>query len=176
MPPLTLPSRDVSVLYRAEGSARDAVPGGLPGTVRVLWSAERQALLLEPQGRPQSLLVDLVRPSVMLVDAGVHSAMSLPVRPKDLDPVKLRDAHLRPVGHATVGGLACTEYEVRSKRGHGTLCLTDDGVALRGAGEVNGRPGSFTALEVDYGALPAAMFEVPAGYMSLAIPGLDRLR
>jgi hypothetical protein len=166
----TLPSRDVAVVYRVGGGAHEAVPGGLPDRVRVDWSAERQTIRLEPEGRAQSLLIDLAAPSVEIVDSGLRSAISIPVRAKDLAPVRLQDAQLTRRGRDVVAGLACTEYEVRSRRGHGVVCLTGDGVALRAVGEVNGRSGSFMALSVSYGRLPAGLFEVPPGYSSLALP------
>ena len=174
--PITLPSRDVSVVYRVAGAARDAVPGGIPGHVRLAWNAQRERLRVEPEGRTQSLLVDLEAPRVELVDSGLRSAMALPVRPKDLDPLTLREAHLTRRGQAIVAGRPCTEYAVASRRGHGTLCLTEDGVALRGQGDVDGRDGSFTAVSVTYAPLPSSLFEVPPGYMRLALPGLGRLR
>ena len=173
----TLPTRDVSIVYQVAGGAHEAVPGGLPDTVRIAWSAERQRIRVEPQGRPQSLLVDLAGSSVRIVDPGLHSAMSLPVRARDLDPVRLQDAHLTRRGPSVVAGLACTDYAVESRRGHGTVCLTDDGVALRAVGEVNGHNGSFTAVSVSYAPQPAGLFEVPPGYVSLALPpGLGRLQ
>lgn len=175
-PPLTLPSRDVSVVYRVEGGAREAIPGGIPETLQVDWSAPLQALRLTPQGRNQVLLLDLTTSSLKMVDTGLHSAIDLPVRPKDLDPVKLRDARLTRTGAETIVGRQCTDYTVESRRGHGTICLTDDGVALRAAGEVNGRQGSFTAISVAYERLPDSLFAVPQGFSSFSIPGLTRMR
>lgn len=172
--PLTLPTRDVTIVYAADGQARDAIPGGIPGTVRVAWNAGRRALRVQPEGRNQALLLDLDPPSLKLVDAGLHSAMDLPVRARDLDPIKLQDAKLVRRGPAVVAGLPCTDYDVASRRGRGTVCLTDDGVALRAVGDVDGRHGSFTALSVAYAPLPPAMFDVPRDYMRLAIPGLNR--
>lgn len=173
----TLPTRDVAITYRVSGGAHEAIPGGIPDVVRILWDAERQRILVEPQGRPQSLLVDLPAANVRVIDSGLHSAMSLPVRAKDLDPVRLRDAHLTRRGPATVAGLGCTDYAVESRRGHGTICLTDDGVALRAEGQVNGHDGGFIAISVVYGPVPAKMFEVPRGYMTLALPpGLSQFQ
>lgn len=173
----TLPTRDVAIVYRVAGGAHDAVPGGLPDTVRIAWSAARQRIRVEPQGRPQTLLVDLPGSSVRIVDSGLHSAMSLPVRAKDLDPVRLQDAHLTRRGPATIAGLRCTDYAVQSRRGRGTICLTEDGVALRAAGEVNGHEGSFTAISVTYAPMPPSLFDVPPGYLSLALPpGLSQFR
>ena len=172
----TLPTRDVTIVYRVEGAAHQAVPGGIPDTIRLLWSADSQRIRLEPQGRPQALLIDLKASSVRVVDAGLHSAMVLPVRAKDLDPVRLQNARLTRRGSSTIAGLHCTDYAVESPRGHGTVCLTDDGVALRAQGQVNGRDGSFTALSVAYAAVAAAQFDVPPGTMTLALPpGLSHL-
>ena len=76
-------------------------------------------------------------------------------------------------GQDTVAGLPCTTYAVTAQRGTGTVCLTDDGVALSGQGVVNGRSGSFTATAVTYGAQPEALFRVPAGYLRLDVSGLN---
>lgn len=172
--PQTLPSRDVTVVYRPEGAARDMVPGGMPGDLRVAWSASSQRLRVEPLGRAQALLVDLGSASVELIDRGLHSAMSLPVRAQDLDPVKLQDARLTRQGGAVVAGLPCTDYAVQARRGHGTVCLTADGVALRASGEVDGKPGSFTAVSVDRTPLSPGMFDVPRDFMRLSLPRLPR--
>lgn len=173
-PPRTLPSRDVSVVYRLEGAAPRAIPGGVPGPLRLVWSAGQQRLRVEPEGRTQVLLVDLGAPRVELLDSGLRTAMALPVRPADLQPLTLDGARFTRRGRATVAGLGCTEYDVQSSRGHGTVCFTEDGVALRASGEVRGQQGSFTAVSVNYGAVPGPAFEVPPGYVQLAIPGMTR--
>ena len=172
----TLPQRDVTVVYRLQGAARDSVPGGLPETVRLLWDAAQRRLRVEPQGRGQILLVDLVAPRAELIDSGLHGVITLPMRAKDIEPITLQDARLTPRGRAVVAGLSCTDYDVAAKRGHGMVCLTPDGVALRGAGTVDGKQGSFTAVSVSAGPLPPGSFEAPPGYMRLAIPGLGQPR
>lgn len=168
----TLPLHDVSVTYRLEGGLRDAVPGGLPDTIRLQWNASERRLRVEPQGRSQVLIVSLGEPRAELMDTGLHGVVTLPMRPKDVDSLTLAGAHLTRRGGATVAGLACTEYDVAQPRGSGTVCLTADGVALRGAGTVDGRQGRFTALQVTPGAVPESAFSVPPGYMRLAIPGM----
>ncbi len=172
----TLPQHDVGVVYRLDGAARDAVPGGLPETVRLLWDAAQRRLRVEPQGRGQVLLVDLLAPRAELIDSGLHGVISLPMREKDIEPITLQDARLTRRGSAVVAGLSCTEYDVAAKRGRGIICLTPDGVALRGSGHVDGKQGSFTALSVTPGPLPQGSFETPAGYMRLAIPGFGQRR
>ena len=49
----TLPTRDVAIVYKVAGGAHEAIPGGLPDTVRVAWNAARQLIRVEPEGRPQ---------------------------------------------------------------------------------------------------------------------------
>ena len=171
----TLPLRDVAIVYRLAGAVRDSVPGGLPDTVKLLWDAAHRRLRVEPQGRAQVLLVDLLAPTAELIDTGLHGVIALPMRAKDIEPITLQDARLTRRGSAVVAGLGCTEYGVAAKRGHGIVCLTQDGVALRGSGDVDGKQGSFTAVSVAPGPLPPGSFEVPAGYMRLAIPGLNIL-
>ena len=163
----TLPTRDVSVTYRLEGSLRDAVPGGLPETVRLLWDAAGRRLRVEAPGRTQVLLVDLAAPRAELLDTGLHGVVTLPMKPKDVEPITLAEAHLTRRGTATVLGLPCTEYDVTERRGTGTVCLTTDGVALRGRGTVDGRQGSFVAQSVTRAPVAESAFSVPAGYMRL---------
>ena len=169
--PSTLPQRDVTVTYRLQGAARASVPGGLPEIVRVAWDAGGRRLRVESEGRHQVLLVDLNVPRAELIDAGMHGVLSLPMRPKDIEPLTLQDATLTPRGRAVVAGLGCTEYDVAAKRGRGTVCLTADGVALRGSGTVDGKQGGFIAVSVTPGPIPPSSFEVPPGYMHLAFPG-----
>ena len=172
----TLPLHDVGVVYRLAGAARESVPGGLPETVKLLWDAAGRRLRVEPQGRSQVLLVDLGAPRAELIDSSLHGVIMLPMRAKDIEPITLQDARLTRRGTAVVAGLACTDYDVAAKRGHGVVCLTRDGVALRGSGDVDGKQGSFTAVSVTSGSLPSGTFDVPAGYMRLAIPSLGQLR
>ncbi|MBC7799642.1 MAG: hypothetical protein H7Z10_03390, partial [Gemmatimonadaceae bacterium] len=58
----------------------------------------------------------------------------------------------------------------------GTVCLTPDGVPLRADGDVDGRRGTFTAVDVDYGPIADDLFRVPSGYMQLSLPNFGRMR
>ncbi|MDP9095977.1 MAG: hypothetical protein M3N26_05395 [Pseudomonadota bacterium] len=174
--PPTLPTHDVSVTYRLQGAMRASVPGGLPEVVRLAWDAGARRLRVEPEGRHQVLLVNLTVPRAELIDTGMHGVLTLPMRPKDIEPLTLQDATLTARGKAVVAGLGCTEYDVAAKRGRGVVCLTADGVALRGSGTVDGKRGEFTAMSVVPGPLPAGSFDVPSGYMHLAFPGLGSFR
>ena len=177
--PLVQPSRDVVVTYRVEGAAAQLVPqlvpGGAPGTLRLSWDAAGQRLRAEAEGRTQALLVDTRSRAARLMDTSLRTAFTLPVRGRDMQPLSLEGARLTRSGAETVAGLACTAYAAQSSRGEGTVCLTADGVALRGTGEVDRKQGSFTAITVAYGPLPAALFQVPRGYMQLNMPNAGRL-
>ena len=165
--PAVQPTRDVVVTYRVEGAATGLVPGGLPGTVRLSWDAAGQRLRAESDGRAQVALLDLRTHAGQLIDTTLRIAMPLPVRAADLQPLTLEGARLTPTGKASVAGLPCTTYAVETQHGPGAACLTADGVPLRGAGRIQGRPGSFTAVAVSYGRVPPALFDVPPGYIAL---------
>ncbi len=169
--PRTRPSRDVVVSYRVEGDATRLVPGGLPGPVTLSWDASGQRLRAEADGLSQIALLDLRARTGQAVDNTLRIALPLPLRPDDLQPLTLDGAHLTPAGRDTVGGLACNVYQVEVGQGTsktpGTVCLTPDGVPLRGEGIIKGKPGSFTATSVRYARLPSELFTVPPGYMSL---------
>lgn len=170
--PRVLPSRDVAVIYRLAGPAADALPGGAPGELRLTWDAGGERLRAEASGRAQTAIVDLRARAASIVDGRMRAALALPVREADIAALTLRGARLARRGQDVVAGLACTTYAVAAPRGAGTVCLTDDGVALSGRGVVNGRDGSFVATSVAYGAQPDALFRVPAGILLLDVGGL----
>jgi len=174
--PLIQPSRDVSVTYRVEGAAESVVPGGASNALRLSWDAAGQRLRAEPEGRSQAIIVDLRAHSAQVVDTVLRSALTLPVRDSDLQPLTLEGARLTRRNEAVVAGLPCTNWAVQSSRGAGTVCLTTDGVALRADGDVDGRHGTFTASNVSYGPVRDELFRVPAEFMQLSLPKFGRFR
>ena len=102
-----------------------------------------------------------------VVDNSLRIALPLAVRGDALRPLTLQDARLTVRGQDRVAGLDCTVYTVAARGADSTICLTADGVPLGGAGEIEGRPGSFRATAVDYRRIPAGQFEVPQGYIAL---------
>ena len=165
------PARDVVVTYTVDGPATALAPGGIPGSVRLSWDAALQRVRAEAEGRSQVALIDLRAHAGQAIDTDLRIALPLKLRPADLQMLTLDGARLTPGGTQRVAGLSCTDFTFESKQGPGLVCLTADGVPLRGQGTVQGKPGSFTAQTVRYGALPPSLFEVPPGYMSLATPG-----
>ena len=174
--PLIQPSRDVSVKYRVEGAAEAIVPGGISNALRLSWDAAGQRLRAEPEGRSQAIILDLRTHSAQVVDTVLRSALTLPVRDGDLQPLTLEGARLTRRNEAVVAGLPCTNWAVQSSRGSGTVCLTADGVALRADGDVDGRHGTFTAFDVSYGPVRDELFRVPAEFMQFSLPKLGRLK
>ena len=174
--PRVQPDRDVTVTYRVEGAAQQALPGGVDGPLRLSWDAAGQRLRAEPADRPQAVIVDLSRHTASVVDDAMHAVLTLPVRERDLQPLTLDGVQMTRRGADTVAGRACTTWAMQAKRGSGTVCLTPGGVALRAEGEIDGRHGSFTATDVTYGAVAANLFTVPPGYMTLTIPDFGKKR
>ena len=164
--PRTQPTRDVVVTYRVEGEATSRIPGGLPGPVRLSWDAAGQRVRAEAEGRSQVALLDLRNRTATGFDTGLRVTLPMPIRPSDIQPLTLENARLTPRGRDTVAGIPCTLYAIEG-RSPGTVCLSADGVPLKGQGDIDGRPGRFTALTVAYGPLPPSLFTVPPGYMAL---------
>lgn len=170
MRPPTLPTRDVAASYAVSGVAADALPGGVPGVLRLAWDAVGERLHVDAPGRSQSAIVDLQNRQAVLMDAALRTALTAPLSGRDVQGFALAGARFEPRGKARVAGLACTEYRVRTPHGSGTMCITADGVPLRGAGIWDGRSGRFTATAVRYGVQPGALFEPPPGYFHLSLP------
>ena len=166
-PPRIRPAHDVVVTYAVDGQAARLVPGGLPGPVRLFWDAAGQRLRAEADGHRQVALVDLRAHTGQAIDTGLRIVLPLPLRAADLQPLTLEGGRLVPLGKLVVAGLPCTVYRVENGRAPSTICLTTDGVPLRGEGEIQGKPGRFTATNVRYGPLPTTLFTVPPGYIAL---------
>jgi hypothetical protein len=165
--PRIRPSHDVVVTYQVDGQALSLVPGGIEGPVTLSWDAAGERLRAEVAGRSQVALIDLRNHDGQAIDTTLRVVLPLPIRQQDLQPLMLEGAHLTPAGKDTVAGLACNRFSFESPQGPGTVCLTPDGVPLRGQGAVSGKPGRFTATSVHYGPIPADRFTVPPGYMAL---------
>ena len=156
--PLVQPSRDVTARYAVTGEAASLLPGGLPGPVTLSWDAARQRVRAEAEGRNQVAVVDLRTRSGQVFDSALRIVLPLKLRPGALGPLSPDAARLQPRGRDTVAGLPCTEYAIDG-RNPGMVCLTADGVPLRGSGTVEGKPGRFTALSVAYGPVPPDRFD-----------------
>ncbi len=175
--PVLPPRSDVAVTYRTTGAAATLIPQGVPtagpsdapGQMRLRWSAAGK-LRLEADGRPQVLLLDTNGPSAHIIDSTLRSAIAVPMKQRDLDSILLSSADMARVREDRVAGLPCTVWSVHARNGAGTVCITADGVPLRVEGTVDGKQGTLTATSVDQSPQPAALFQVPSGYMSFSLP------
>ena len=141
-------------------------PAASPGPLRLSWDAAGQRVRAEAEGRSQIALLDLKNHTSQAIDTTLRLVLPLPIKASDLQPLTLEGARLTPRGRDTIAGLPCTTYTVQATT-PGSVCLTPDGVPLRGQGEISGKPGTFTATAVQYGRLPPDLFEIPRGYIAL---------
>jgi hypothetical protein len=170
--PPTLPSRDVAVTYQVSGVAADALSGGAPGALRLAWDATGRRLRVGAEGLSQAAIVDLTEGRAVILDRAVRTALTVPLGARTAEDIALGGARFRrrSFGTEQVAGYACTDYAVQDRHGSGTLCLTADGVPLRGDGTWGGRAGRFVATQVDYGAQPDGLFRPPPGFVQLSFP------
>ena len=168
--PPTLPSRDVAVTYQVSGVAADALPGGAPGPLRLAWDAANRRLHISADGQRQAAIVDLADNKAVILDEGSQTAITLPLGKRAAGSIALSGARFQRGGTERVVGYDCTDYAVQDPHGSGTLCLTADGVPLRGDGTWNGQAGRFIAMRVEYGAQPDSLFHPPPGFMQLSLP------
>ena len=178
--PRVLPQHDVSVAYTVSGAAATAIPSvmanqpGPPGAIRLSWDAAGQRLRAEAEGRGQVALVDLPGHRTTVLDDSLHAALVLPMRETDVQALTMANARFIRRGRETVAGEACTDYAVTARRSAGSVCLTDDGIPLRGEGDVDGKHGAFIATSVVRAAADPAQFTVPPGYNRLEMPRFGR--
>ena len=139
--------------------------------VRALIAADLRRARID-SGDSTSLLLDPASGQGVLMLNGLHTYSPLPGRGRGLQEYLLDPAmQFTRAGSATVAGLPCTEWRVRSPRGAGTGCVTADGVLLRFAGtDSRGRQGSLVATEVRYGALAPSLVVPPADVHQMTLP------
>ncbi len=149
------PMRDVDVTYRVGvGTGNDSI------LQRLRFSAplHRQRVDLPTSGN--WMVLDFAAHTMAMVRDESREVVDLPAP----DNAGLPDygAGFVRLGAARVDDLPCTEWRTRDTRGQETIaCYTQDGVMLRARNESRTL---MEAVSVHYGALPASVFEVPAGY------------
>ena len=165
--PPTAPTRDVLVTYRATGPGQ-----AQPQDIRVAFTASGNLMRVEGMGGPGGgayVVVDWTTRRMVMVMPQDRRYMEMPANDAFTHGFILNDSMtFARRGSETVAGLKCTLWEVTSKEGAGTACMTDDGVLLRGRG--NDGKGGIEATSVKYGPQPAALFKPPADYSKLEMP------
>ncbi len=166
--PRFLPLHDAAITYRTSGS--DPL---LPASVTIRYAAGTERLRVE--GGPIGyVLVDRAQERVELVMPQPRLVIELPPGGGITDGFLLGPGlDFTRAGADRVLGRACTLYDVTADRGraHGRVCLTSDGLLLRGEGQGrDGRNAGIEAVSVAQVAQPPGLFTLPDGYRSVALP------
>lgn len=166
-PPRYLPARDAMITYRSTGS--DA---RLPPNLSVRYSADLGRIRID--GVPLGyLLVDRPMERVELIMPQPRLILQLPPGGGIVDGFILGPGlHFTQTGTDKVLGRACTLYDVSTDRdrAHGRVCLTPDGLLLRGEGQGrDGRNASIEATSVAIAPQPVGLFAPPDGYNIVAL-------
>jgi hypothetical protein len=166
--PRFLPTRDSVITYRLSGS-----DPRVPGTLAVHSSADLGRLRVD--GVPLGyVLIDTRAERVELVMPQPRLVFELPPGAGITQDFLLGpDLRFTRTGRARILGRACTTYDVTADHGraHGRVCLTEDGLLLRGEGVgADGRTASIEATEIRQTPQPVGLFSPPDTYRMMALP------
>ncbi len=168
--PPVAPTRDVLVTYRATAPAQAGRPAPPAQSLRVATTQGGRLMRVEGMGAGGAyVIVDRTTQRMVMVMPQDRRFMEMPANDAFARGFVLNDTMtFVKRGGETVAGLKCTVWEVTSRDGAGTACVTDDGVLLRGRG--NDGKGGIEATAVKYGAQPAALFKPPADFSKIEMP------
>lgn len=168
--PPVAPTRDVLVTYRATAPAQAGRPASPAQTLRVATTQGGRLMRVEGMGAGGAyVIVDRTTQRMVMVMPQDRRFMEMPANDAFARGFVLNDAMtFVKRGGETVAGLKCTVWEVTSRDGAGTACVTSDGVLLRGRG--NDGKGGIEATAVKYGAQAATLFKPPAGFSKIEMP------
>ncbi len=162
--PRLTPSRDVDIIYRVPG------PDG-PLEQRLRWGVAEGKLRVDPPSPGLFMVFDTVRHRLATVRESDHTVLEVPTAATGLPGTAGTGTFIR-LGTAEIAGLACTQWATLDNGGKPALvCLTDDGVMLRAAGD--GRVLAL-ATAVRYAPLDAAVFRIPPDYRRISPPPVKR--
>jgi len=167
--PATFPTRDVTVAYRVLGNAAPEVPREF--TVAALAAEGR--LRIESRSMPAWALADRRTGRAEMVMDSLRIVTPSPLRQEEAARyLRLADtARLTRAGNASQAGQPCVNHRWEENGQRGTVCLTADGVLLRG---VNDRGEGVEATRVEYGRQDPARFRVPEGYRRVELGDMAR--
>jgi hypothetical protein len=166
--PLLMPTRDVEVTY-----AVHAPQAGAPREAHLFYSAELKKVRLDAS--PQSYLVmDQQARLLTVVMPQQHIYMQSPLKPEMANSILLNlnpQVRFTRKGTDTVAGQPCTVWDVQAPQGSGQVCVSADGVLLRGTGhDKDGNTSGLEATAVSYAHQPESLFTLPAGFQKLNLP------
>ncbi len=165
--PPYLPSKDVSVVYSLERK----MPGG-PTEAHMYYQAATSRMRLDAPGQQGYVIIDRAKGRMMIVMTNQHLFMETPLNVDMASGFLLNDQmKFQRLGPETVAGQSCTDWQVQSSRANGLVCITEDGVLLKGHGQdKDGGAGALVATAVSYQPQPADLFAPPAGYNRVPMP------
>jgi hypothetical protein len=171
--PPFLPTRDVAVDYQVEVTQSKTEPQA-PHSVKVAYSAASGRVRIEQATAPGYMLIDRAGGSMTLVMEPMQSYMNMPFDSKAGAGLLLNDKmKFTRAGSDKVAGLSCNLWDVVSDSTTARLCITDDGVVLRGQGSDPKRgEGKLLATSVSYASQPATRFNPPQGFNKMEMPAL----
>ena len=134
--PSLLPTRDVSVTYRADGSGRG------PVEMRLSWLNAEETMRMDLPGGAGWSLTDMRDGRVRMVIEAQRVVMELPPGSTGRNPAQpSASTRFRRIGSETILGHRCDVWHFEDGEQRGEACITADGVMLRAQGNSQGQQG-----------------------------------
>ncbi len=170
--PSILPTRDVMVEYHMSGKQ---APQRMD-SMKIYYTAQGQRMRIEVPGQPGYSIVDRAARRMTMVMVDEHMYMELPFDPQKVMNFDPQGASFTRHGSDTVAGFRCTVYDVKGPEHRGQVCVTDDGLMLRGKSLDPQRENSIEATKVSYGPQQASLFTPPADFQKMDTSHLPQMR
>ena len=160
--PPFLPTRDLVIEYQVQ-DARN----GTRHTLRSYFTVRSQRLRVETPENPGYMVIDSPGKRILVVMPQARTVAAALFDPQSAQSFMLNE-HMRFVRLGTdhVAGFDCTIWDVRSEQGNGRMCMTEDGVMLRGSND----KGSMVATSLRYQPQADELFNPPPGYRIVERP------
>lgn len=169
--PLMLPIHDVVVEYHTRGMV-PGPQGTLTSTVMVRFAGSGDRLRVDGPYGGFYALVDVDDARMIMVMPEQRIYVDQPADPDLMALLQSDDMSFQKIGTERVAGLECTDYTISINGHYGQVCLTDDGILLRGQIEDADRQPELNAVSVSYTPQASDLFEIPDGFHKVALPRL----
>ncbi len=159
--PLTTPTRDVDVVYRASA-------GGQQVEQRSRFAVQAKKLRIDTPSPGLYVIVDREAKTMDMVSEADRGVVEMPYDPaRTVGGVRPDGAYVRG-GTDAVAGIPCTEWRTTDSGARPVLvCMTADGVLLRAR---TGTDVLVQAVRVAYGPIDPGVFRIPPGYARATPP------
>ena len=164
--PLLQPTRAVMVEYHI---TNDTAAAHRVNALRIYATAQGAHLRIEPDGQPGYSILDRSSHRMTVVMVKERKYIDLPLDPDKLALLELKDGTFTRRGTETIAGARCTVFDVSRQQYSGQVCVTDDGVLLRGTSDNPEHRGSLEATRVAYGPQSPSLFVPPPDYERVEI-------